>query len=131
MGVVVEKFADDKGIVWPEAIAPALLYIARLGEDEAVVKAADELYEKLNSALTSESILVLYDDRDARAGEKFADADLMGIPYRVVVSPKLVADGKLEIKARTASQACITTEAELLKHLDSGTLADLAAKASS
>lgn len=122
MGVVVEKFADDKGIVWPEAIAPAVIYIARIGEDDAVIKAADKLYE----TLTSKGVLVLYDDRDARAGEKFADADLMGIPYRVVVSSKLVPDGKLELKARTASEACITTESQLLKHLDSGTLADLA-----
>jgi prolyl-tRNA synthetase len=129
MGVVVEKLADERGIVWPEAIAPALVYIARIGDEPNVIEAADKLYETLSSltsSLTSGGILVLYDDRDARAGEKFADADLMGIPYRVVVSPKLVADGKVELKARTASQACITTEAELLKHLDSGTLADLA-----
>lgn len=124
MGVIVEKFADDKGIVWPESIAPALVYIARIGDDENVIKAADVLYD----TLTSKGVLVLYDDRDARPGEKFADADLMGIPYRVVISPKLVADNKLELKARTASDPCITTESDLLKHIDSGTLADLAAQ---
>jgi prolyl-tRNA synthetase len=98
MGVIVEKFADDKGIVWPASVAPALVYIARIGSDEAVVQAADDLYEQL----TSTGVLVLYDDRDVRPGEKFADADLMGIPYRVIVSPKTVASGKLEVKPRQA-----------------------------
>jgi prolyl-tRNA synthetase len=98
MGVVVEKFADDKGIVWPEAIAPAKVYLARLGNDADVVKAADELYDRLTAA----NIGVLYDDReDARPGEKFADADLMGIPYRVVVSAKTVAAKEYELKKRT------------------------------
>ncbi len=97
MGVIVEKFADDKGIVWPENIAPFKLYLARLGEDAEVVAAADKLYEELQSA----GVEVLYDDRDARAGEKFADADLMGIPHRVVVSAKTVAAGTFEYKKRT------------------------------
>lgn len=121
MGVVVEKFADERGIVWPEAIAPAHIYLARIGDDAAVTKAADELYE----TLTSKGVLVLYDDRDARAGEKFADADLMGIPYRVVVSPKLLADGRLEIKARVSDQAQLTSADELLKHAQAGNLAAL------
>jgi prolyl-tRNA synthetase len=123
MGVIVEKFADEHGIVWPEAIAPAQIYLARIGEDEAVVKEADRLYE----ALTSAGALVLYDDRDARAGEKFADADLMGIPYRVVISPKLVAGGQIEIKARTGQDARLATADELLEHFQSGTLAALSA----
>jgi len=100
MGVVVEKFADDKGIVWPLSIAPAHVYLARIGLDENVVKAADELYEQL----TSTGVLVLYDDRDVRPGEKFADADLMGIPYRVVVSPKTVAESKVEVKPRRSEE---------------------------
>lgn len=121
MGVIVEKFADERGIIWPEAIAPALVYIARIGDDEAVVKATDALYE----SLTLQGVLVLYDDRDARAGEKFADADLMGIPYRVVVSPKLVASGQIEIKARTAAQSHLITADELLKHIQDSTLSAL------
>ncbi len=123
MGVVAEHFADEKGLVWPEAIAPALIYIARLGDDPAVIKAADELY----NALTSRSVLVLYDDRDIRAGEKFADADLTGIPYRVVVSAKLAGNGQLELKARTGSETRMTTADELVTHARSGTLAELAA----
>lgn len=125
MGVIVEKFADGRGIVWPESVAPALVYIARLGEDEAVVKAADALY----GTLTSTGVLVLYDDRDNRAGEKFADADLMGIPYRVVISPKTVQAegsgqyGKVEVKARQGTEAVLMTHDELLQHIQSGDLA--------
>lgn len=100
MGVIVEKFSDDRGLVWPEAIAPAKVYIARLGNDEAVVQAADKLYEDL----TQSNVLVLYDDRDVRPGEKFADADLLGIPNRVVISSKTVAAKQLEIKQRTSSE---------------------------
>lgn len=100
MGVIVEKFADDKGLVWPKAVAPFTVYLARLGNEANVVAAADSLYEDL----TREGIGVLYDDRDARPGEKFADADLYGIPYRVVVSTKTVSEDKFEFKTRTADE---------------------------
>jgi prolyl-tRNA synthetase len=125
MGVIVEKFADQRGIVWPESVAPALVYIARLGDDKAVVKAADKLYE----SLTSTGVLVLYDDRDIRAGEKFADADLMGIPYRVVVSPKTTQpdetglSGKVEVKSRQGDTTKLMTHDEFLQHIQSGNLA--------
>ncbi len=101
MGVVVEKFSDDKGIVWPESIAPFQVYIARLGTEAEVVEAADALYENLQAA----GIEVLYDDRDARAGEKFADADLIGVPHRVVVSGKTVAAGSFEYKKRSEQES--------------------------
>jgi prolyl-tRNA synthetase len=120
LAAVVEKFHDEKGIVWPTSIAPALVYIARIGLDEKVVKAADELYE----LLTSTGVLVLYDDRDVRPGEKFADADLMGIPYRVVVSPKTVESGKLEVKARqdlSNDKSHLLTSQELLDYIASQT----------
>ncbi len=96
VGLLAEHFADDKGLVWPENIAPAKVYLVRLGEEEQVVKAADEL----DARLAEKGIEVLYDDRDMRAGEKFADADLLGIPYRIVVSDKTVAAGQYEIKKR-------------------------------
>lgn len=101
MGVIAEKLADERGLVWPEAVAPFKVYLARLGDDPAVVKQADELYE----SLTRGGVQVLYDDRDARPGQKFADADLLGIPYRLVVSDKTQAAGTFELKARTAEQA--------------------------
>lgn len=124
MAAVVEANHDDRGIVWPESIAPALVYLARIGDDEDVIRVSDELYEQL----TSQDVLVLYDDRDARAGEKFTDADLTGIPYRVVISPKLVDSGQVEVKARSATDAkdvrLITTK-ELIARAASGTLAEL------
>ncbi len=101
MGVIVEKFADDKGIVWSENIAPAKIYLVRIGEEEEVVRMADELYEKLLSA----GVEVLYDDRDARAGEKFADADLIGCPVRMTISKKTIAENAVEMKHRTEAES--------------------------
>lgn len=111
MGVIVEKFADDKGLVWPENIAPFTLYIVQIGTDDAVVQEAQSLYDEL----TSQGVEVLWDDRvDARPGEKFADADLYGIPYRVVVSNKTI-DGKLyELKRRTSSDAEMLSKEKLV-----------------
>lgn len=102
MGVIVEKFADEKGIVWPEEVAPFKVIISQLGDNEEVVKHAYDMYQKLTDA----GVTVLYDDRtDARPGEKFADADLLGIPYRVIVSAKTVAENKFEVKKRTSDTA--------------------------
>lgn len=113
MGVIVEKFADEKGIVWPEEVAPAKVYIARLGEDSEVVKAADTVYDELHKA----GVSVLYDDRELRPGEKFADADLLGIPYRIVVSTKTVAAKQYEIKQRTKSEAIMMDWTDVKKLL--------------
>lgn len=113
VGVIAEIMSDEKGLVWPANIAPALVYIARLGDEEPVVAAADKLYEELRS----KGIEVLYDDRDARAGEKFGDADLMGIPYRVVVSQKTVNSGQHELKGRTESEAKMLNINEILAFL--------------
>lgn len=107
MGVVVEKFADDKGLVWPEAIAPYRVYLATIGD---VAEQAEALYDELQS----KGVEVLYDDRDVRPGEKFADADLLGIPHRVVLSPKLLEQGSFEYKARTGAEAEILTKDNLL-----------------
>lgn len=79
--VIVEKYADEKGIVWPESVAPFSIHLVEVSGDAEKKTYAEELY----AALTKRGVEVLYDDRDARAGEKFADSDLMGIPYRVVV----------------------------------------------
>ncbi|MEK7153781.1 MAG: proline--tRNA ligase [Patescibacteria group bacterium] len=82
LAAVVEAHHDDRGIIWPASIAPYKVYLASIGVSEQVVKAATDLYERLTKA----GVAVLYDDRDVRPGEKFADADLMGVPYRIVVS---------------------------------------------
>jgi prolyl-tRNA synthetase len=111
MGVIVEKFADDKGMVWPKNIAPAQVYIAAVGHSDTVLSAAEELYDLLTKA----GIKVLYDDRDVRPGEKFTDADLIGIPYRVVVSDKTIANSQYEVKVRTESDARFVSLDELMK----------------
>lgn len=109
MGVIAEKFADERGLVWPENIAPYRVYLARLGSELAVVGAADELY--LN--LTKAGLEVLYDDRDIRPGEKFSDADLLGIPHRVVVSPKTIEIDRFEYKHRLEKEPKTLTAKEL------------------
>lgn len=93
MGVIVEKFADDKGLVWPENIAPFRVYLVQIGDVEPQ---AQVIYDQLTAA----GIEVLWDDRDERPGAKFADADLMGIPHRVVISHKTSEQGVVEYKAR-------------------------------
>ena len=114
MGTIAEVLSDDRGLVWPENIAPAHVYLARLGDKPAVVQAADDLYETLQT----QGIDVIYDDRpNARPGEKFADADLFGIPYRVVVGEKLVAEDKYELKARTSDKLSILSKSALLEKL--------------
>lgn len=113
LAAVVEAHHDDKGIVWPEAIAPFKIYLARLGNKEEVEKAADTLYNRL----TELGVSVLYDDRDARPGEKFADADLLGMPYRIVVSEKTVRSGQLECKRREQSEARMMSADEMEKML--------------
>ncbi len=116
MGVVVEKFADDKGIVWPENIAPYKVHLVGLNrEDEAICDFADGVY----SNLKEKGIEVLYDDRDARVGEKFADSDLIGIPYRVVVSKKTKEEGKFEVVSRSTGEVRYLSEEELYGDFDS------------
>lgn len=113
MGTIAELLSDDKGLVWPEAIAPAKVYLAVLGQNDDTRKAADDLYDELRG----KGIEVIYDDRDARPGEKFADADLFGIPYRLVVSDKLVAQEKYELKARTSDEIELLGKSELIAKL--------------
>lgn len=96
MGVIVENFADEKGMVWPESVAPFRAHLLSLGANEK----AEEIYKELMAA----GIEVLYDDRDASAGEKFADSDLFGIPYRIVVGSRSLESGMAEVKKRTAEE---------------------------
>ncbi len=91
MGVIVEKFADEKGLVWPENIAPYQYYVVGIGEQGE--KIAAELHQQNPE-------LILLDDRDLRPGQKFTDSELLGIPYRVVISDKTLANHQLEITSR-------------------------------
>ena len=94
MGVIAEKMSDDRGLVWPEAIAPFKVYLVAIGEQ------GTEAAEKVYSELTAAGVEVLYDDRNERPGAKFADAELMGIPYRLTVSDRTVASGAYEVVSR-------------------------------
>jgi prolyl-tRNA synthetase len=113
MGVLAEVFADEKGLVWPKEVAPFAIHLVRLGVNDATVQYADRLYEDLKSRGTP----VLYDDRDLRPGEKFADSDLIGIPVRFVVSDKTVEAGKVEVKMRTSAESEVVDLESALKKL--------------
>ena len=100
MGVVAEIFSDDKGLIWPESIAPAKFHLVSIGD---VSKQAHEVYSKLEEM----GHKVIYDDRDLQAGEKLADADLLGIPTRLVISQKSLDEGGIEVKRRDSDEAKI------------------------
>lgn len=115
MGVIAEKMSDERGLVWPESVAPFRVYLVQIGEDEIVKSFAEKLYVELES----KGIETFYDDRaEARPGEKFADADLIGIPHRVVISPKTLAEGKIEYKARISDTSTMLTQDDLFAKLD-------------
>ena len=109
VGLLAEHFADDRGLVWPRAIAPFVVHIVMLGQDSAeVIDATTALTDNLRLA----NISYIVDDREgSTAGAKLADADLMGMPYRIVVSPKSIAAGGYACKVRTESE-------EIIKNLD-------------
>ena len=113
MATVAELMSDDKGLVWPEAVAPFRVHLVSLGDDTSVIEEADELYRELTEA----GVEVLYDDRDARAGEKFADSDLLGLPLRIVVSQKSLAAGKFECVERHSGATHHRSLPELIGHL--------------
>lgn len=113
LGVIAELRSDEAGLVWPESVAPFRVHLAAFGGDEAF-SAANDLYTKLTEA----GVEVLYDDRpDARPGEKLADADLLGMPLRVVAAPKALEAGGFEVKARAESEARIVPLQELINQL--------------
>jgi prolyl-tRNA synthetase len=110
MGTIVEVLGDDKGIVWPKEVAPFKVHLVYLlGKEVKAKEYAEELYTKL----TQKGIDVLFDDRDARAGEKFADSDLIGIPYRVVVSDKTLVSKQIECKERATGTVTMIEESAL------------------
>ena len=108
MGVIIEKFADEKGLVWPENIAPFKYYLISIGEEGE--KIAEKLYENNEDRF-------IYDDRNLRPGEKFADAELLGIPYRVVVSDKTLAEGKIEVVSRMTGEKTLLTVEEFINKI--------------
>ncbi|HPO94815.1 MAG: proline--tRNA ligase [Elusimicrobiales bacterium] len=97
VAAAIEQYNDEKGIIWPIQIAPFHVYMVSVEtEDENVMKISGDIYD----LLTKNNIEVLWDDRDERAGVKFNDADLIGIPYRIVISKKTISSNEIEIKKR-------------------------------
>lgn len=111
MGMIAEHFSDDKGLVWPENIAPAKVYLVQIGDQSKQL--AEEIYKELQA----KGIEVLFDDREVRPGQKFADAELMGIPYRVTVSDRLMESDRFELVERVSGELKILNRDELLEKL--------------
>jgi prolyl-tRNA synthetase len=113
LGAIVEIFNDEKGIIWPDSVAPYSIHLISLdGGDEAIRQQADEIY----SILQNEKIEVLYDDReDKAAGEKLKDCDLIGIPLRIIVSSKTMNEESIEIKRRSSPAASLVKIKDLTK----------------
>ena len=116
MGAVVEVLSDDKGIIWPESIAPFAVHLLSVVEGEKISAEAEKVYESLLKA----NVEVLFDDRTGMsAGEKFADSDLLGIPYRAVISARSIKEGGIELKKRDEAKGKIIELDELLKSIKS------------
>lgn len=115
MGAIVEVLSDDKGIIWPKEVAPFIVHLIEISKEEGRVGAeALRIYELLQK----ERISVLYDDRKGvSAGEKFAESDLIGIPYRAVVSEKSLAGDGVELKNRGEEKGVVVTPDELVTQL--------------
>jgi prolyl-tRNA synthetase len=112
MGTIVEVLSDDKGIVWPESVAPFRVHLISVSsESKMVEKYCEELYQKLIKL----GVEVLYDDRDMRPGEKFADSDLIGIPIRAVVSEKTMKENVIEVKNRKTGEMKKISEKDFLE----------------
>jgi len=101
MGAIVEIFHDEKGIIWPRKVAPYTVHLLTIGKEKNVLLAGEKLYNKM----IENKIEVLYDDRENKtAGEKFFDADLIGLPFRVVVSAKTLKENCVELKERSSKK---------------------------
>ena len=116
MGTIVDLLSDEKGIVWPESVAPYKVHLVGLNLEDAAIK---DWAEGIFTNLLDNGIEVMFDDRvEARAGEKFADSDLIGLPYRVVVSKKSKENGTFEVVTRATGEVRQLTEAELYADFD-------------
>ena len=114
VAALIEAGHDDNGIIWPDAVAPFRVGIANLKVGDA---ATDAACHKIYAALTQAGVDVLYDDRDERPGAKFATMDLIGLPQQVIVGPKSLADGKIELKNRRTGAKLLVTPDEAVARL--------------
>jgi prolyl-tRNA synthetase len=113
LATIVETSHDDRGIIWPKSVAPFGIHVISLGKSPSVKKAGKQLYGEL----TKRGVEAAWDDRDAPAGEKFADADLIGAPLRVVISEKTLAEKKVEVKFRDKISGKLVSSAQLIKQI--------------
>jgi prolyl-tRNA synthetase len=112
LGTLAEVFHDDKGLIWPAAVAPYDAHLIAMGKDEDAFREAEKIYGELEQA----GVNVLFDDRKhASAGEKLSDADLIGLPCRVIVSPKTLAEKSAEVKHRNESEVKMVPLNKLVK----------------
>jgi len=113
MGVIVEKFHDERGIIWPDKVAPYQIHLIGLDlKDKNIRSKVHQVYQDL----LKNNIEVLFDDRENTSpGEKFSDADLIGIPHRAVISKR--TQDKIEYKARSESKFELLTYTELMKKI--------------
>lgn len=119
VGAIVEASHDERGMIWPKSVAPFDVHLVMVpSRDEAKAAEVRRAAEELEKELQAAGVEVLYDDReDTRAGEKFADADLIGLPLRVVVSEKTLAAGSVEVKGRTESEPRLVPTGGSLKEI--------------
>ncbi|MFA6463659.1 MAG: aminoacyl--tRNA ligase-related protein [Candidatus Paceibacterota bacterium] len=116
MGTIVEIFGKEGEMIWPEEVSPFKAHLISLaGNDEEVVKVSEKLYKELTDA----GIEILFDDRDMRVGEKFADADLIGIPFRIISSKKTMEKNSFEIKDRVTGEISYLNTEEIIKKYSS------------
>lgn len=114
MGVITEIYSDDKGLVWPKEVAPAKVHLVALGNDSGIMEEAELQYKKL----AEHAVEVIFDDRpETSAGAKLADADLMGVPLRIVISKQTLAKHSLEVKKRTEAQHSLVKIDQLAKYI--------------
>ncbi|MBI2604259.1 MAG: hypothetical protein HYW56_01830 [Candidatus Harrisonbacteria bacterium] len=111
VATVVEVSHDERGIIWPKSIAPFAAHLVLLGDGKKEAAAAKKLY----ADLMKRGVEVLFDNRDVSAGEKFADADLLGVPLRIVVSAKTVAAKRVEVKERASGKAKLVSVSVFMK----------------
>ena len=114
MGAIVEALSDEKGIVWPREVSPFAVHLVSIsGGNADVIAEADRLYE----LLSENEIETLYDDREVRAGEKFADSDLIGIPRRIIISEKTISGGGVEAVSRADGATTFVPESGIIEYL--------------
>jgi prolyl-tRNA synthetase len=114
VGAIIEASHDDNGIIWPESVTPYMVGLINLRYgDDACTNACDDIYSSLNEA----GVEVLYDDRDKKAGVKFANMDLIGLPWQIIIGPKGVKDGIVEFKNRKTGVSVVLSPADALNRL--------------